>query len=70
MKPVALSVDRPVTRRSFLHSASAATALSALPIERFAHAAGSDTLKMALIGCGGRGTGAVSQNLNVSKGTK
>ena len=73
MKSASPSADHPVTRRSFLHSASAAAsglALASLPIERFAHAAGSDTLKAALIGCGGRGTGAANQNLNVSKGTK
>ncbi|MBI5774688.1 MAG: Gfo/Idh/MocA family oxidoreductase [Verrucomicrobia bacterium] len=61
-------------RRAFIKSASAAVAggaaLAALPIERFAHAAGSDTLKAAIVGCGGRGTGAVNQNLNVHKGTK
>jgi myo-inositol 2-dehydrogenase / D-chiro-inositol 1-dehydrogenase len=62
-----------INRRSFLHSAAATVggiALAQLPVERFAHAAGSDTLKTALIGCGGRGTGAASQNLNVSKGIK
>ena len=30
-----------------------------LNIARTAHAAGSDELKICLIGCGGRGTGAV-----------
>ncbi len=63
-----------LNRRSFLHTASTAAAsgalLSTLPIERFAHAAGSDTIKLALVGCGGRGTGAANQNLNVSPGTK
>ncbi len=55
-------------RRSFLQQTSTAIAggalLSALPIQRFAHAAGSDSLKLALIGCGGRGTGAADHNLN------
>jgi predicted dehydrogenase len=61
------------TRREFLRTSTAlasGVALAQLPVERFAHAAGSDTLKTALIGCGGRGTGAANQNLNVSKGIK
>ncbi len=62
------------TRREFVKAASTVlaggVALSSLPVERFAHAAGSDTLKLALVGCGGRGTGAANQNLNVNKGTK
>jgi predicted dehydrogenase len=73
MKPANLPPHRSVTRRSFLQAASSATgalALSALPNGRFVHAAGSDTLKTALIGCGGRGTGAANQNLNVNKGIK
>jgi predicted dehydrogenase len=63
-----------LTRRGFLHTTSRAAAgglaLAALAPERFAHAAGSDEIKIAMIGCGGRGTGAVSQNLNVGKGQK
>ncbi len=50
------------TRRDFLKKSTAvaaATAATTLPVERFAHAAGSDTLKIGLVGCGGRGTGAV-----------
>ena len=38
-----------------------------LGIARSAHAAGSDVLKIALIGCGGRGTGAAANCLNVQK---
>ena len=41
-----------------------ATAAATLPIERFAHAAGDDTIKIALVGCGGRGSGAASQAMN------
>jgi predicted dehydrogenase len=61
------------TRRGFLRASTAlasTAALAQLPIERFAHAAGSDALKTALIGSGGRGTGAANQNLNVSKSIK
>jgi predicted dehydrogenase len=57
-----------VSRRDFLKSTSAAVAgasvLGGLSIERSAFAASSDTLKLALIGCGGRGSGAASQALS------
>ena len=50
------------SRREFLTTTTAVVAasgvLSALPN---AHAAGSDTIKVGLIGCGGRGTGAAEQ---------
>jgi predicted dehydrogenase len=63
-----------VSRRGFLQAttrvAAGGVALAALSAERFAHAAGGDELKLALVGCGGRGTGAASQNLNVGKGTR
>ncbi len=58
------------SRRTFLKKGSAAMAggalLGSLAAERFAHAAGSDELKIALIGCGGRGGGAADQALNTS----
>src|SRR4051794_37104417 len=63
-----------LSRRQFLKSTSAAVAgtsvLAGLSIERTAFAAGTDTLKIALIGCGGRGTGAASQALSTSGSVK
>ena len=64
--------EAPVTRRSFLKNTSTAVAggalLGALPVERFAHAASpGDLLKIALVGCGGRGSGAANQALATSK---
>ena len=51
------------SRREFLKGTTAAAAgialVGGLDIARTAHAAGSDELKIALIGCGARGTGAV-----------
>ncbi len=47
-----------ITRREFLKASAGAAALATLPIELFAHAQGRDTLRVGLIGCGGRGTGA------------
>lgn len=53
-------------RRHFLKTtAVGAAAVSALPIERFALGASpGDTVKVALIGCGGRGSGAANQALS------
>jgi len=64
----------PTTRRDFLKKTSTAVAggtlLGGLTLERSAFAAGSDTLKVALIGCGGRGSGAADQALSTSGGVK
>jgi myo-inositol 2-dehydrogenase/D-chiro-inositol 1-dehydrogenase len=68
--------QKPVTRRDFLHRSSTAVAggalLGALPIERFAYGAVSpgDTLRVALVGCGGRGSGAADQALSTSGDVK
>lgn len=63
-----------VTRRSFLKSSAVAAggvALANLATERFALGASpGDTLKVALVGCGGRGAGAVNQALSTSGSTK
>jgi myo-inositol 2-dehydrogenase / D-chiro-inositol 1-dehydrogenase len=67
MNPVPPS-GAPMTRRGFLSSSSAtlgAVALGGLAVERLAFAQASDTLKIALVGCGGRGSGAADQALNV-----
>ncbi|TWT31579.1 Gfo/Idh/MocA family oxidoreductase [Blastopirellula retiformator] len=49
------------SRRDFLKKSAAisgAAAVGSLSVAQSAHAAGSDMLKVALIGCGGRGSGA------------
>jgi myo-inositol 2-dehydrogenase / D-chiro-inositol 1-dehydrogenase len=54
-----------ITRRHFIATATTAAAVSAAT---HAFAAPKDPkIKIALVGCGGRGTGAASQNLKVSK---
>jgi myo-inositol 2-dehydrogenase/D-chiro-inositol 1-dehydrogenase len=62
------------TRREFLRGTTAAAAGLALAgglnVARMAHAAGSDELKIALIGCGGRGTGAVKDCLGSCENVK
>jgi predicted dehydrogenase len=57
------------TRRDFLGTAAAAAAASALHVP-LVHAGGDDVLKVGLIGCGGRGTGAAEQALNADKNVK
>lgn len=62
--------QNPTSRRGFLkRSALAAGVVAAAQtgMARMAHAAGSDTLKFALIGCGGRGTGAADNCLNAAQ---
>jgi len=56
------------SRRSLVQGGAAA--LAAGLTARVAHAAGSDTIKIGLIGCGGRGTGAVKDCLNASNHIK
>jgi myo-inositol 2-dehydrogenase / D-chiro-inositol 1-dehydrogenase len=62
----------PLTRRQFVGSAVAATAATVAPlsISRSAHAAGSDTIRLGLVGCGGRGAGAASDALGLGPGTR
>ena len=59
------------SRREFLEKSTATAALAAgLTVQRGAHAAGSDALKLGLIGCGGRGSGAVASALSVAPGSR
>jgi len=61
-----MSASRWASRRDFLkRSAAGASLIGALGVARAAHAAGDETIKVALIGCGGRGTGAGANCLNV-----
>lgn len=62
-----------LSRRHFLKTsatATAVTALASLDVGRFAHAAGSDTIKVGMIGCGGRNAGAILQALTADKGAR
>ena len=47
--------------------AAAGAAVAPLAVDRSAHAAGSDVLKVGLIGCGGRGSGAAVNAMNAGK---
>ena len=71
MQPESNSASK-TTRRRFMHQATgtivAGATLSQLvpPV----HAAGSDEIRIALIGCGGRGRGAASDNLEACENTR
>ena len=56
------------SRRGFLRTSGGLVAGSALAgslsVARGAYAAGDDTIKVGLVGCGGRGTGAIVQALS------
>ena len=62
--------SQPASRRDFLGQSSrvaAATALVGAVVPKV-HAAGDDTIQVALVGCGGRGTGAAVNALSVKNG--
>ena len=65
--------DGQTTRRDFLKASAtftSAAALGTLDISRAAHAAGSDIIKVGLIGCGGRNAGAAVQALHADPGAR
>jgi len=60
-------------RRNFLRvsaTVAGSALVGALDVARCAHAAENSTLKLGLIGCGGRGTGAAADALNADPGTR
>jgi predicted dehydrogenase len=58
------------SRRRFLATSAAGAALGALAMNRGVHAAGSDAIKVGLIGCGGRGSGAAANALKAGTDVK
>src|ERR1041385_8095277 len=60
------------SRRDFLKAGAAATTIPGLAAQfaATAHAAGSDVLKVGLVGCGGRGSGAAVQALSADPNCK
>jgi predicted dehydrogenase len=69
---MAESIQLPATRRTFLKTSAGAAALGALAIPKAVHADGNgtETLKIGLIGCGGRGGGAVDDALRADPNTE
>ena len=58
----------PVSRRTFVQTAAAATAAVVLP--GGTHVAGSDVIRVGVIGCGGRGTGAAMNVMEAADGVE
>jgi predicted dehydrogenase len=61
------------SRREFLKTtatAVSATALGSLDLARSAYAAGSDVIRVGMIGCGGRCTGAALEAMNADPGVR
>jgi predicted dehydrogenase len=69
-----MSEKKTASRREFLKGSAAvvtgATLASQLNVSRMAHAAGTEQIKVALIGCGGRGNGAVRDSLHADPAVK
>jgi len=63
-----------INRREYLWSGAVATAIAAdfraLPLARAVHVQGTDVIKIGLVGCGGRGTGAAVDALRADPHTK
>jgi myo-inositol 2-dehydrogenase / D-chiro-inositol 1-dehydrogenase len=62
-------LTEPSSRRTFLKTSAAAGA-SLVALAPAVHAAGNDTLRIGLIGCGNRGTGAATQALKADPNLK
>ncbi len=58
------------SRRDFLKSSSVVAVATGLGIARSAFATGSDQIRVALVGCGGRGAGAAVNALNAQPNVK
>ena len=56
------------SRRDFLKTSASGAALGTLAMQGGVHAAGSDVIKIGIVGCGGRAAGAAGNAMNVDKG--
>lgn len=66
-------ISKGISRRDFVKASSLTAGgivLSSLPVGASARVAGNDTLRVALVGCGGRGTGAAFNALRAGDGIK
>src|SRR5699024_11233722 len=62
-----------ISRKEFVKSTSLAAGsfmIGSLPFSSQAQSAGDATIKIALVGCGGRGTGAARQALSTGEGVQ
>ena len=63
-------MTEPTSRRTFLKTSAATAAAAATAFTGAYAAAGSETLRIGLVGCGGRGTGAAKQALRADPNVK
>jgi len=59
-----------LTRRDFIKTSVGASLAAAIPGNLGLHAQGSDTIRVGVVGCGGRGTGAAIDCLNAAPGVE
>jgi predicted dehydrogenase len=59
-----------ITRRDFIKTSVGASLAAAIPGTLGLHAQGSDTIRIGIVGCGGRGTGAAIDCLNAAPGVE
>ncbi len=66
------AVPNDASRRTFLKTSVATTAIAGSMsfLHRSVHAAGSDIIKVGLVGCGGRGMGAAKDNMSADAGCR
>ncbi len=64
------SGQKSVSRRDFIKSSVAASLAAAIPGGLGLHAQGTDTIRIGVIGCGGRGTGAAIDCLDAAPGVE
>lgn len=62
--------EKGISRRKFVAGTATAGAAAALPVELSAQVAGSDEVKVGMIGVGGRNSGAIVQNLTANDGAR
>src|SRR2546421_5477566 len=69
MKPTGVNMNQNFSRRSFLKSSAAIGAAATLASlgSNFAFAQGQERIKVGLVGCGGRGTGAARDAMEASE---
>ena len=68
-----MNASQNTTRRGFLKSSAALAGgalASRLTISQVAHAAGSDIIRVGMVGCGGRNAGAAAQALTADSGAR
>lgn len=62
--------DNRITRRDFIKTSLAVSAAAAVPRIPGAYAVGSDVIRIGIIGCGGRGTGAAMDCIKAADGVE